>query len=194
MPGFSSCFLGNDLQYKVSLPTTTNSRYTLIQYTHFSVYQNVDRKLALYSACNIGEKIPGIPRRSFRKDLRHLKIDEQLGDEFYKSVTIDHPTRKNANVFDRGHIISKQYPQWGASEAVAKKAADDTFYYPNASPQVPEVNQMDWKDLEEFIVDELELKKVSVLSGLVLSANDPVATYVDSISGEQEQFQIPLKF
>ena len=194
MQGFSSFFLSNDEKYRVNLPTASNSRYTLISYTHFSVYQNIDRKLALYSACNIGEKIPGIPRRSFRKDIEHPKRDEQLGDEFYKSVTIDHPTRTNANVFDRGHIVSKQYPQWGASEAVAKKAADDTFFYPNASPQVPEVNQMDWKDLEEFIVDELELKKVSVLSGLVLSANDPVATYVDSVSGEQEQFQIPLKF
>tara|TARA_Y100000815_G_scaffold256608_1_gene264417 strand:- start:830 stop:1729 length:900 start_codon:yes stop_codon:yes gene_type:complete len=194
MQGFSSFFLSNDEKYRVNLPTATNSMYTLIPYTHFSVYQNVNRKLALYSACNIADKVPGIPRRSFRKDIDHLKRDQQLGDEFYKSVTIDHPTRKNANVFDRGHIVSKQYPQWGASEAIAKKAADDTFFYPNASPQVPEVNQMDWKDLEEFIVDELEIKKVSVLSGLVLSNNDPVATYIDSITGETAQIQIALKF
>ncbi|MEH6407137.1 MAG: DNA/RNA non-specific endonuclease [Leeuwenhoekiella sp.] len=77
---------------------------------------------------------------------------------------------------------------------MAKKGADDTFYYPNASPQVPEVNQFDWKELEEFIIDELTIKTVSVFSGLILSENDPVATYIDSITKQEEEFKIPLKF
>ena len=154
----------------------------------------MDRKLALFSACNISAKFPGIPRRSFRKDLVHLGANEQLGDGFYKSKTLDHPKRKNANVFDRGHIISRQYPQWGKTAAIAKKGTDDSFYYPNAAPQVPEVNQLDWKDLELFIIDELSVKKLSVLSGLFLSNKDPIATYIDSYTQKEEYIQIPLKF
>ncbi|MEH6407138.1 MAG: hypothetical protein V7767_07645 [Leeuwenhoekiella sp.] len=111
MVGFQTDFLGSTPDFTINLPDFNNASYTLVDYTHYSVYQNINRKLAQYCACNINQKYPGIDRRSFRKDLQNLKADEQLGDEFYKSVTFDHPTRKNANVFDRGHIISKQYPQ-----------------------------------------------------------------------------------
>ena len=194
MWGFDTGFLGTDCSWEVFLPQLSNPAYSLIPYTHFSVYHNLNRKLALYSACNINEKFPGIPRRSFRKDLIHLGAEDQLGDGFYKSKTLDHPTKKNANVFDRGHIISRQYPQWGETKDIAKRGADDTFYYSNAAPQVPEVNQFDWKDLELFIIDELSLKKISVLSGLILSQNDPIASYINSYSKDEEQIQIPLKF
>lgn len=180
--GYDAAFIGAG-ELEVALPrlpedllalaatntqATTEARHVL-DYHHYSVVMNKERRLAFFTAVNIDGAT------SFREELRResdrwffdprLPETEQTGEEVYEN-----------NPLDRGHLVRRLDPGWGADLAEAKTAADDTFHFTNCTPQHAQFNQnrTTWAGLEDYILlnaDNLDFK-ASVLTGPVLADDD----------------------
>jgi|CXWL01.1.fsa_nt_gi endonuclease G len=179
------------LEFKVPYPTFIKTvRIDLasvlgninIDYTHFSVWLSMSRKLPLCVAWNInGDLKKSLPRKGipFVKDLRGDLEQYQWGDELYKN-----------NALDKGHVARRDDLVWGETEAEASQANQDSFYFTNMTPQHAAFNQSKlkglWGLLENAILDEVTLSKlrVSLMGGPILAADDP----------EYRNAQIPREF
>ncbi len=137
----------------------------MLHYLHFSVAMHKKRRLALYTACNIdGARLFKIPRKrdSWKLDPR-LDKRYQVGNELYKH-----------NLLDRGHLVRRLDPAWGESRKEATQAVADTFFYTNAHPQHAQLNQGNWLDLEEYILENAKVHdlRISVFTGPVFGPCD----------------------
>ncbi len=145
---------------------TAEPRYVL-PYHHFSVVLHKERRLALFTAVNID----GRTSRSLHREADHWSLDprveeaEQVGEEIYR-----------ANPLDRGHLVRRLDPAWGATEAIAQLGNDDTFHFTNCSPQHKDFNQnkTTWAGLEDYVLNNADNHdlKVTVLTGPVLAEDD----------------------
>jgi DNA/RNA endonuclease G (NUC1) len=173
--GYSSEFLGSD--YEVPLPGLPDDggdavevdsnesgidRY-LLDYTHYSVVLNGERKMAYFSAVNIdGRK----SKRFSRGDAWFLDprvpADVQCGPAVYAN-----------NDLDRGHLTRRLDPVWGP-DSVAHRADQDTFCFSNACPQHKDLNQREWARLEDYVLENANTHglKVSVFTGPVFGTDD----------------------
>jgi endonuclease G, mitochondrial len=118
-----------------------------LRYEHFSVVFNADRKMALLTAVNIdGKQSLKIGRDDQWYYDSRLPTEIQVGDELYGNEPA-------GNYFDRGHLVRRLDPVWGALET-AKVANQDTFHWTNCSPQYWQFNQSEewWQGLENFIL------------------------------------------
>lgn len=174
--GYDEGFLG----IAVPLPrlTAPSVETVVLPYTHFSVLLRPDRRLAAATAVAIdGERlVEDMPRTDdWRYDPR-VAEDWQAGPEVYRN-----------NSLDRGHLVRRLDPVWGAT-AVAHRADGDTFHYTNAAPQADVFNQgkQVWQGLENYLLDHAARhdRKLSVLTGPVLHDADPPYRGV----------QVPLRF
>ena len=139
----------------------------LFNYHHYSVVMNARRRLAFFTAVNIDGRTSASPRRETDRwfyDPR-LPKDEQCGNELYDN-----------NPFDRGHLVRRLDPAWGASPAIVKVANDDTFHFTNCSPQHERFNQGKnlWAGLEDFLLARAsaEGKRLTVFTGPVFRDDD----------------------
>jgi endonuclease G len=139
----------------------------VLPYHHFSVVLNKQRRLAFFTAVNIDGNTSARLRRDpdrWSLDPR-VPPDEQTGEEVYRD-----------NPLDRGHLVRRLDPAWGASPAVAKAANDDTFHFTNCTPQHEDFNQnkTTWAGLEDYILENADNRdlKVNVFTGPVLAADD----------------------
>lgn len=143
----------------------TGIRKYVLPYTHFSVTMNGTRKLPIYSAVNIdGRQLRSISRGdNWRTDPR-IPETVQAGNALYRN-----------NDLDKGHMTRRLDPVWG-DEATAARANDDTFYYTNSCPQHKDLNQKEWLELEDYVLDSARAHdlKVSVFTGPVFGPNDIV--------------------
>ncbi|MGV9366123.1 DNA/RNA non-specific endonuclease [Amycolatopsis sp. NPDC003731] len=150
----------------VNRQATGEPRYVL-PYHHFSVVMHRERRLAMFTAVNIDGRLS----RALRREADHWSLDprvavtEQIGEELYR-----------ANPLDRGHLVRRLDPAWGATEPIAQLGNDDTFHFTNCSPQHQDFNQnkTTWAGLEDYVLnnaDNFDLK-VSVVTGPVLAADD----------------------
>ncbi|WP_439379309.1 DNA/RNA non-specific endonuclease [Amycolatopsis lexingtonensis] len=145
---------------------TAEPRYVL-PYHHFSVVMHKERRLALFTAVNID----GRTSRALHREADHWSLDprveeaEQVGEEVYR-----------ANPLDRGHLVRRLDPAWGATEAIAQLGNDDTFHFTNCSPQHKDFNQnkTTWAGLEDYVLNNADNHdlKVTVLTGPVLAEDD----------------------
>lgn len=176
--GYKEDFFGSDSETYVPLPQlsaaqqvdaariegrTRESSYVL-DYTHFSSVINGERKIAFFTAVNIDGATLVRPRRRrtrWQIDPR-IAREEQAGNELYRH-----------NRLDRGHLVRRLDPVWGSREA-ATEAENDTFHYTNAAPQHELLNQRDWVDLEDYLLDALaeHRLKASVFTGPVFADAD----------------------
>jgi endonuclease G len=145
---------------------TGEPRYVL-PYHHFSVVMNKVRRLAFFTAVNIdGRTSQPLRRETDRWSLDpRLDAGEQAGEEIYR-----------ANPLDRGHLVRRLDPAWGATAAIAQLGNDDTFHFTNCSPQHEDFNQnkTTWAGLEDYVLtnaDNADLR-VSVVTGPVLAEDD----------------------
>ncbi|WP_329083995.1 MULTISPECIES: DNA/RNA non-specific endonuclease [unclassified Streptosporangium] len=139
----------------------------VLNYHHFSVVMNRQRRLALFTAVNID----GATSRRIRRDPDRWIFDprlpdsEQAGEEVYRD-----------NPLDRGHLVRRLDPAWGAGQAVAKAGNDDTFHFTNCTPQHKDFNQNQttWAGLEDYILDNADTRdlKATVFTGPVLADDD----------------------
>ena len=204
-----------------------------LRYEHFSIVMNGERRLAYFTAVNIhGESLVGYSRKtkdfydytaastafaealmgaesdSWADDDR-IDTDEQTGDAFYKSTPnrlVKANGHKNLDPtpnFDRGHLVKRLDPCWGAKDR-AVIAERDTFNWTNAAPQTSAFNQGKakkllgeregrlWQGIENYILRNAWAMdtKVSTFTGPVFHAKDPV--YSDKLGNLE--IQVPLKF
>ena len=161
-----------------------------LNYEHFSLLMNADRRLSFFTATNIdGASYISIDRGSGQPSLleeadrwvEDSRIDSRYvtGQAFYSEYS---------RWFDRGHLTRRSDPTWGtAAEAV--RANKDTFHFTNCSPQHFRFNQSQqyWQGVERYILEYgvLESKrKITVLTGPVL--NEQWRQYAD--------WKVPLLF
>lgn len=133
-----------------------------LDYQHFSVVMSGSRRVAMFVAVNIeGARSASIPRS---KDTWYLDgripVEAQIGEELYVG-----------NRLDRGHLVRREDPNWGADARVANA---DTFHFTNCCPQMDIVNQKTWLGLENYILRNARAwkERCTVFTGPVLGKND----------------------
>jgi endonuclease G, mitochondrial len=145
---------------------TSEPSYVL-PYHHYSAVLNRERRLAFFTAVNIdGTTSMRLKREKDRWFLDpRVPADEQTGEEAYRD-----------NPLDRGHLVRRLDPAWGASREEAKRCNDDTFHFTNCSPQHEDFNQNQstWAGLEDYILENADNRdlKVTVFTGPVFADDD----------------------
>ena len=167
--GYDPSFLEKEVP-RPSIPDTLiddivklkNSNNEELKYTNFSVIMSKSRGLAFYTAVNIdGSKLESLERNNdvWYYDPR-IEKEFQYGPELYFN-----------NDLDRGHLVRRLDPVWGAN---FKEANEDTFHFSNCSPQHKNLNQRTWLGLEDHILRNADVHdlKVNVFTGPVFNEND----------------------
>ncbi len=148
-------------------PQATSEPAYVLRYHHFSVVQNRERRLAFLTAGNIdGNTSMRLKREKDRWFLDpRLPTEQQTGEDAYRN-----------NPLDRGHLVRRLDPAWGASRDEAKRANDDTFHFTNCTPQHEDFNQNQttWAGLEDYILENADNRdlKVTVFTGPVFASDD----------------------
>ncbi|WP_298896472.1 DNA/RNA non-specific endonuclease [uncultured Psychroserpens sp.] len=163
-----------------------------LDYLNYSVLHNPLRKFPYFTACNIhGDLFKKINRDElfsgkgdkWKKDERIPK-ETQLGQELYGADKSD---------FDKGHLTKREDVQWATNRNKAIEAAESTFYFTNAMPQVDRLNRGVWRRIEDYILHHQTVEnniKINVFTGPVFFEDDPdfVTKVKDNI------IQIPYVF
>ena len=170
--GFDPGFLGTPCP----LPEpAAGRRIRELEYTHFTVLLDTERRLAAATGVNIdGASLLDLGRGDDWHLDERVPADEQTGPAVYAR-----------NDLDRGHLVRRRDPVWGADASAANV---DTFSYTNAAPQAAEFNQSKklWNGLEDYVLAYAESydQRLSVFTGPVFGDADP----------EYRGVRIPLRF
>lgn len=176
--GYQPDFLGNN-GFEVPLPTLSSrlagrafvvdnsldgTGKFMLDYTHFSLAMEENRRMAIFTASNIdGELSRNIKRK---KDVwgfdPRIPKEVQIGNELYKN-----------NDLDRGHLVRRLDPVWG-DQNLAKQAEMDTFFFTNCTPQHSGFNQKTWLSLEDYLLGNADTRdfKACIFTGPVFGKND----------------------
>lgn len=159
--------LGEELAADAALRTDAEDAGYVLPYHHFSLVMSKARRLAIFTAVNIdGDNRP----KTSREDTDRWSFDPRLPSEAQtgEAVYAD-------NDLDRGHLVRRLDPAWGA-DGMAKAANDDTFHFTNCAPQHEDFNRNAslWAGAENVILNHAknEKFKVSVFTGPVFSDAD----------------------
>ena len=156
------------LTLPVGMPQPTGERELReLPYPHFSVTLDARRRLAAVTAVNIdGATLRDVSRSGDWELDPRTAVSEQAGPALYAD-----------NDLDRGHLVRRRDPGWGAA-AEARAATEATFVYTNAAPQAADFNQSKelWLGLEDHVLEFAETtdQRVSVFTAPVLDAQDPL--------------------
>lgn len=135
---------------------------TELEYTHFSIVMHKERRAPILTAVNIdGSQYQEVERDGHWVFDGRIDRKYQLGNEAYKD-----------NPIDRGHMVRRRDPMWGKE---AFQGQDDTFCYTNAALQHADLNQREWNDLENHVLDGATSfpRRVTVFTGPVFRDDDP---------------------
>lgn len=168
--GYDANFLGSHLALPkldesiahLAAPLKNNPDEHVLNYTHFSIIQHKERRTPLLTAVNIdGSQYQEIERDGKWVFDGRLDRAYQMGNEAYSN-----------NPIDKGHMVRRRDPMWGAQ---ADQGQDDTFVYTNAALQHADLNQHEWLDLEDHILNSAvnQDRKVTVFTGPVFQDDDP---------------------
>ena len=160
-----------------------------LDYHRFSVVVHKERKFALLTAVNIDGKAlhnPGARPTAWRVDAR-MEEKYQPAGNFYEKAEA-----REKIYFSRGHLVRRLDPSWGKNLKEAKLGDEDTFHYSNAAPQVQGYNDVDWGNLEDYILERAQTleKRMTVFQGPIFRLKDP--QYGKKREGGP--WQIPLTF
>ena len=161
---------------------------TQLKYEHFSVVMSVSRRLAYFVAVNIDGGTLKRPTKdpNWRTDKR-LDKSLQTDNELYKT--------QDGEDFDiqRGHLVRRLDPVWGASMDEVNRAVDHTYHYTNAAPQGEDFNDDVWGDLEDFILKRAidTDHKVTIFAGPVFD-DDHDPFYRQNFPNGP--YQIPMEY
>ncbi|WP_432575105.1 DNA/RNA non-specific endonuclease, partial [Kineococcus sp. SYSU DK005] len=164
--GYDPAFLAPGPLVPVPLPVD-GTEVVVLPYTHFSVVLRPDRRLAAATVVAVdGAALRDVERGGDRWFLDpRVGPHEQAGAELY-----------SRNDFDRGHLVRRRDPVWGAPE-VARRANADTFSYANAAPQAAGFNQSEelWLGLEDHVLAHAREHdaRLVVVTGPVFADDDP---------------------
>ena len=166
-----------------------------LAYHHFSAVIRADRRFPLLTAVNIsGKRLvhPGARKDTWRRDARIADAYQPDGD-FYEKGKGKDPVQ-----FSRGHQVRLLDPCWSDADdpdqalADARLGSEDTFHYTNAAPQVQHYNDIDWGNLEDYLLDKAQTseKRLTVFTGPIYRDDDPL--YGKERAGGP--WRIPLSF
>jgi endonuclease G len=98
-----------DIKEKAKIATLVNSNEHVLQYDHYTVIMNKERRLPFFSACNIdGTTTSSVERSGDFKPESRLLAEFQTGDDFYVG---------RGHVFDKGHMTKFEDVMWGSEDA-----------------------------------------------------------------------------
>lgn len=159
--GYDPDFLG------IPLPLPSPAQPTMrLDYPRFTVLLDEQRRFAAVTAVVIdGASLLDLPRTGeWRLDSR-APADAQAGPDVY-----------SRNDLDRGHLVRRRDPGWGATDE-AREATEATFFYTNAAPQAAGFNQSKelWLGLEDHVLAYAEAtdQRIAVFTAPVLAHDDP---------------------
>ncbi|WP_413991895.1 DNA/RNA non-specific endonuclease [Labrys okinawensis] len=163
-----------------------------LAYHHFTSVVHAKRKFPLITAVNIdGNKLvpPGARRNTWRRDARMADDYQPNGDFYEKGKGTDRVQ------FSRGHQVRFLDPCWSATTgdlAESQASGEDTFHYTNAAPQVQTYNDVDWGNLEDYLLNKAQedQKRLTIFTGPIYRDDDPF--YGKSRTGGP--WQIPLSY
>ena len=160
-----------------------------LAYRHFSAVIHKQRKFPLITAVNIdGSRLrnPGKRQNTWRRDARIDDVYQPAG-EFY-----ERKRGRDSIQFSRGHQVRLLDPCWGKDVEEVRRNAQDTFHYTNAAPQVQAYNDVDWGNLEDYILARAQgsEKRLTVFTGPIYRPDDPL--YGEDRKGGP--WRIPLSF
>lgn len=163
------------LPAKVSLPKVESGAAILLNYLHFSVVMNEERRMPYYTAVNIDAL-------KYNQLKANIPSRKEMGDDPW---TLDTRIPKTAqlsksfylnNDFDLGHMVRREDALWGDTIEEAFAANDDTFHLTNAVPQHKDFNRNAerWKGLEDYALKNARKNdlRISVFSGCVFREKD----------------------
>lgn len=180
-PGFDPKFLGFDAPLPTPAPAVQNLAAKVssggieLKYFNYSVIMNSARKLAFVSAVNLDV---GAKFSVKREGKDHWYYDERISKDLQAG-----PELYADNPLDFGHLTRRQDAAWGATEAAATSANNDTFHLTNCSPQHSIFNESSlashngvllWGNLEMYVTSQAKKgsNKLSIFNGPVFRAND----------------------
>ena len=191
--GHNIDFLGNGISVplptlpawiKADLAPRTDGLGFELDYRHYSVVMSKSRKLARYTIVNIdGGKQRQIKIDRKLRDWKNLGAPqlEAAADKWWYDPRIDTQYQLGPEVYDAtkfafGHLVRREDPVWGDTDAEAVQGNDDSFYMTNCSPQHQDFNSKAWLRLENGILSSARKsgRKYVVLTGPVLRFDDPV--------------------
>jgi endonuclease G, mitochondrial len=151
-------------------PLLGKNKGVVLAYHHYSVVLHKVRRFAIYSAASIDFSGRfSIPRKNdvWRIDPR-IPAELQVTAACYEN-----------NQFDRGHLTRREDLEYGATEADAMVAANDTCHWTNCTPQAAKFNEGKqlWAGLELHILEQAVEKnrfRAQVITGPVFGTRDPV--------------------
>lgn len=149
---------------------TSDAKFYLLHYYHYSVVMHRRRRFAIYSAANVdfsGRFAMPRPPDKWLTDPR-IPADAQVGAAMYQS-----------NQFDRGHLTRREDMEFGKTRTEALSTAADTCHWTNCTPQHAKFNEGKqlWQGIERHLLEEAiapEQFRAQVITGPVFDANDPV--------------------
>jgi endonuclease G len=173
------------------LTIATNEDPYELKYQHFSLVMHATRRLAFWTAVNIdGATLITINRKTGRpggedtdaaEASEQWSIDPRIAKEAQSDQSL-YDQQRPKRLFDRGHLVRRQDPNWG-TPGRAMRANADTFHFTNCSPQESQFNQQAryWQGIEAYVLDNAraEREKLSVFTGPVLGSSDPAYRYVN---------------
>lgn len=176
---------------------TAGDRYEL-KYEHFSVVMNGKRRLPFFTAVNIdGAHVVKIDRKTGEVTSAESLDDDgaEAYEKWWMDGRIDPSESSDQSLYDgpelksfqRGHLVKRTDPSWGAPKTAVRGQAD-TFHFTNCSPQHEQFNPnaKRWAGLENWITNgsDDEDMRVTVFTGPVFQDNDPKRGYI----------KVPLRF
>jgi endonuclease G len=159
LPGLSGDFQRAAARLREPAPGTAPFE---LKYHHYSAVLHRSRRLAIFTAVNIeGDRAQGLTRETDRWILDpRVDREAQVGGAFYQGTP-----------FDKGHLVRRIDPAWGADAAIAKVANDDTFHFTNCAPQHRSLNRglELWRGLEDFLIQRAvdDRRRITVFTGPV---------------------------
>lgn len=144
----------------------------ILNYSHYSAVIHKARKFPILTAVNVdGARLihPGERKNTWRRDAR-IADEYQPAGNFYEKNKGTDPVQ-----FSRGHQVRLLDPCWGDDQAEAAANALETFHYTNAAPQVQGYNDIDWGNLEDYLLNKAQLteQRLTIFTGPIYRDDDP---------------------
>jgi endonuclease G len=119
----------------------------VLDYTHFSVVFNKDKKMPFYTAVNmVGDSnLLGKMHEERGSDVWNTDDRIVVGGDKFQYGNGDY----GGTGLAKGHMVRYYDPAWGAGDE-PNIAIGDTFHYTNCCPQIPYFNGVVWNYLEDY--------------------------------------------
>lgn len=169
--GYDPDFLGIRVPVpKLSRRLKKQATLGVLAYEHFSVLLNPTRKLAFWTAVNID----GANERRLANRAADVWWTDDRDDKAFRPYQVTNTFYRTSG-FERGHLVRRLDPAWGADDDEAARGEADSFHFSNCSPQIPALNKQWWGKIENHVLETANAndQQICVFSGCLFTDDDP---------------------